>query len=124
MIELLIRVYGGIVAFLLGTLTALFEVFYSNLRIGAALVPASMLVAFAVNFGLTRFAWYTVGKTWAPVFAIAPWFVVMIAAVIQRPEGDWLILPDNWGGALTVVAGMAGFAAPFLRVVTRPRRAI
>jgi len=121
MIELLVRIYGGIVAVLLGGLTAIFEVFYSNLRIGSVLVPASMLIAFAVNFGLTWFAWYTMDKTWAPVFAIVPWCVVMVAAVSQRPEGDWLILPNNWAGALAVVAGMAGFAAPFLRLV-KPRR--
>jgi hypothetical protein len=121
MIDLMVRIGGGVVAFALGALTAVFEVFYSNLRLGTALVPAAMLVAFGANVGLTRFAWFTVGPTWAPALAFVPWCVVMVAAVVERPDGDWLILPNNWAGALTVVAGMAGFAVPFLRLV-KPRR--
>lgn len=121
MIDLIVRIGGGIVAFALGALTGIFEVFYSNLRIGAVLVPASMLVAFAANVALTRFAWFTVRQNWAPVLAFVPWCVVMVAAVSKRSDGDWLILPDNWAGALAVVAGMAGFAMPFLRLV-KPRR--
>lgn len=119
--ETLLRIAGGVVAFALGAVSGVYEVFYSNLRIGAALVPAAMLVAFAANVALTRFCWYAVGTRWAPALAIVPWVAVMIAGVTKRTEGDWLVLPDNWAGALMIVSGMAGFAVPFLRLAT-PRR--
>ncbi|NUT31737.1 MAG: hypothetical protein HOV79_01555 [Hamadaea sp.] len=119
--EIILRIAGAVVAVVLGAVTGVYEVFYSNLRIGAVLMPAAMLVAFGVNVALTRFCWYAVGTRWAPVLAIVPWVAVMIAGVTKRTEGDWLVLPDNWAGALMILAGMAGFAVPFLRLAT-PRR--
>lgn len=117
MTEYLLRVAGGVVCAALGALTALYEVFYSNIFSG---LP-SIVVAFAACFGLTHLAWFTVGTRWAPVLAIVPWLVVTIAAVSQRPEGDAVILGNSWGGALAAVLGMVGFAVPFFRAV-RPRR--
>ncbi|WP_051366505.1 hypothetical protein [Hamadaea tsunoensis] len=119
--DLLLRIAGGIVVAVLGAVTAVYEAFYANLRIGSIPLPVTILGAFAACYLLTLFAWTTVGAYWAPALAIAPWAAVMIAAVSQTAEGDWIILPDSWAGAVTVVAGMLGFAAPFLRLV-RPRR--
>jgi hypothetical protein len=46
----------------------------------------------------------------------------MIAAVSKRPEGDWIVLPDSGTGALTIVAGLVGFAVPFFTsALARPR---
>jgi hypothetical protein len=116
MTEYLLRVAGGAVCAALGALTALYEAFYSNVFTG---LPA-MAVAFLACFGLTHFAWFTVGKRWAPVLAIVPWLTVVVAAVSQRPEGDGVILGNSWAGALAAVLGMVGFAAPYFRSVRRP----
>jgi len=115
--EYLIRIAGGAVCVALGALTALFEAFYSNFFAG---LP-SMVVAFAGGLGLTHFAWYTIGIRWAPAFPIGPWLIVMVAAASQRPEGDAVIVSSSWGGALTAVIGMVGFAVPFFRLPRRPR---
>jgi hypothetical protein len=122
-VDLLLRIAGGVVVAVLGAVTAVYEAFYANLRIGPVPLPVTILGAFAACFFLTLFAWAAVGPHWSPALAIAPWAVVMVAAVSQRPEGDWIVLPDSWAGALTVVAGMAGFAVPFFRLV-RPRRGL
>jgi hypothetical protein len=116
-IDYLIRIVGGAVCVALGALSALFEAFYSNIFLG---LP-SMVVAFAGGFGLTYFAWYAVEKRWAPVFAIVPWLIVMVAAASLRPEGDAVIVSSSWGGALAAVLGMVGFAVPFFRLPRRPR---
>ena len=117
MTDLVIRIAGGVVCVALGALSALYEAFYSNLFAG---LP-SMAVAFAGGFGLTHFAWYTVGTRWAPALAIVPWLVVIVAAAAQRPEGDAVIVSTSWGGALAAVLGMVGFAAPYFRIPRRPR---
>jgi len=111
------RIAAGVVCAALGALTALYEAFYSNFYSG---LPA-VVVAYGACYGLTRFAWYTVGTRWAPVLAIAPWLIVMVAAASQRTEGDGVILGNSWGGALTAVVGMVGFATPYFRSVRRPR---
>jgi hypothetical protein len=116
-VNLLIRIAGGAVCVALGALSAVYQAFYSNIWSG---LP-SMIVAFFACLGLTRFAWYTVGTRWAPVFAIVPWLTVMVAAVSPRPEGDAVILGSSWGGALTAVLGMVGFAVPYFRAPRRPR---
>lgn len=120
--DLLLRIAGGIVTAVLGAVTAVYEAFYANLRIGPVPLPVTILVAFAACYGLTLFSWSTVGPHWAPALAVVPWAAVMIAAVSQTREGDWIILPDSWAGALTIVAGMAGFAAPFFRLMRPGRR--
>jgi hypothetical protein len=101
----------------LGALTALYEAFYSNFFTG---LPA-VVVAFLGCFGLTHFAWYTLGTRWAPVLAIVPWLTVIVAAVSQRPEGDSVIVGNSWTGALAAVLGMVGFAAPYFRSARGPR---
>lgn len=111
MTDRLLRIAGGVVCVALGALSALYEAFYSNFQTG---LPA-VAVAFAGGFGLTHFAWYTVGKRWAPALAIVPWLIVMVAAASQRTEGDGVILGNSWAGALTAVLGMAGFGIPFFR---------
>lgn len=115
--EYLLRIGGGVVCAALGALTAVYEAFYSNFYTG---LPA-VAVAFLGGFGLTHFAWFTVGTRWAPALAIVPWLLVIIAAASQRTEGDGVILGNSWGGALVAVVGMVGFAAPFFRTVRGPR---
>jgi hypothetical protein len=115
--EYALRIGGGVVCAALGALTAVYEAFYSNFYQG---LPA-VAVAFLCGFGLTHFAWFTVGTRWAPVLAIVPWLIVMVAAASQRTEGDGVILGNSCGGALGAVVGMVGFAAPYFRTVRRPR---
>jgi hypothetical protein len=114
--EYLMRAAGSVVCAALGAVSALYEAF------GVIGGLPSMVLAFVGGMGLTHFAWFTVGTRWAPVMAIVPWLVVMVAAVSQRPEGDAIILGTSWVGALTAVLGMIGFAVPFFQANrARPR---
>ncbi|MEV6926009.1 hypothetical protein AB0M46_16150 [Dactylosporangium sp. NPDC051485] len=105
-----IRVAGLLIAVLLAIVFALFEVFYSPLRIGGVRVPVSLVVALATNPLLGWFAFTTSRLRLAALLPGAAWCVIWFGAAGKTSEGDLLITSDNWVGLLTLFTGSLAFA--------------
>lgn len=118
-----LRVVGGLVALAGAVVTALVEVFYTPLYVGAVRLPVTLVLAVVTNAALVWFAYQVTGSK---LFALVPglvWMGLLIAAAGPRSEGD-RILYDAFG-VLVIFAGVAGytFAAYRLLIPAPPRPA-
>ncbi|WP_433394386.1 hypothetical protein [Micromonospora sp. KLBMP9576] len=119
-LDLALRVAGGLVAVLGGTLTAVLELLLATLRVGGQLIGVSVLVAVVANIALSWFAHEAVGRRWAVVLPATPWFVLMAVAAVRTAEGDLLVSGDNWVGLAMIVAGAMTFAVMGFRQILAP----
>lgn len=100
---------GG-VCLLLGAAVAI-----GALAVHRMLVPAGLVLAIGTTFATAWWLRGTVGRTMA--LYVAGWLAVLVAAVVGRPEGDYVIANDvrGWGmiaaGLGLVVVGLVSLAA-------------
>ncbi|MEH0972404.1 hypothetical protein V6U77_14885 [Micromonospora sp. CPCC 205546] len=120
LLDLALRVAGGLVAVLGGMLTGVLELLLATLRVGGQLIGVSVLVAIGANIALSWFAHETVGRRWAVALPATPWFVLMAVAAVRTAEGDLLVSGDNWVGLAMIVAGAMTFAVMGFRQVLAP----
>ncbi|MFF3851569.1 hypothetical protein [Micromonospora sp. NPDC002575] len=120
LLDLALRVAGGVVAVVAAVATGLLELILSTVRVSGTLVGASVPVAVLANVALSWFAHAAVGRRWAVVLPATPWFVLMGAAAIRTSEGDLLLAGDNWVGLAMIVAGAMTFAVMGFRQVLAP----
>ncbi|MEV4463203.1 hypothetical protein AB0J51_06230 [Micromonospora echinofusca] len=120
LLDLALRVAGGLVAVLGGTLTAVLELLLATLRVGGQLIGVSVLVAIGANIALSWFAHEAVGRRWAVALPATPWFVLMAVAAVRTAEGDLLVSGDNWVGLAMIVAGAMTFAVMGFRQILAP----
>jgi hypothetical protein len=120
LLDLALRVVGGLVAVLGAVATGLLELIWSTVRVGGQLIGVSVLVAVVANIALGWFAHAAVGRRWAVLLPATPWFVLMGAAAVRTSEGDLLLAGDNWVGLAMIVAGAMTFAVIGFRQVLAP----
>ncbi|MER5333405.1 hypothetical protein [Micromonospora sp. NPDC002717] len=120
LLDLALRVAGGLVAVLGGVLTAVLELLLATLRVGGQLIGVSVVLAIAANIALSWFAHEAVGRRWAVALPALPWFVLMAVAAVRTTEGDLLVAGDNWVGLAMIVAGAMTFAVMGFRQVLAP----
>ncbi|MEU5946213.1 hypothetical protein ABZ793_11695 [Micromonospora sp. NPDC047465] len=121
LLDLALRVAGGLVAVLGGVLTAVLELLLATLRVGGQLIGVSVVLAVAANIALSWFAHEAVGRRWAVALPALPWFVLMAVAAVRTTEGDLLVAGDNWVGLAMIVAGAMTFAVMgFRQVLAQP----
>lgn len=120
LLDLALRVAGGLVAVLGGVLTAVLELLLATLRVGGQLIGVSVLLAVAANVALSWFAHEAVGRRWAVALPALPWFVLMAVAAVRTAEGDLLVAGDNWVGLAMIVAGAMTFAVMGFRQILAP----
>ena len=101
--RVLVFVGWGVAAVVVGTWLALVEVFWLPLRVAGVLFPLSVLVAAVGNLLLPRLALRLSSSRLAAALTGVAWIVVVVAAMIRRPEGDLLIT----GGGATGVVNLA-----------------
>ncbi|RIV33180.1 hypothetical protein D2L64_24260 [Micromonospora radicis] len=119
-----LRVAGGLIAVVAGTVTAVLELLLAPLRIGGYPIGVAVLVAVVANAALSWFAIETVGSRWAVALPALPWVVIMVAAADRTSEGDVLLI-GNWVGFVLVVVGAMTFAVMAFRSILAaqpPRR--
>ncbi|WP_117665511.1 hypothetical protein [Micromonospora sp. MW-13] len=117
LLDVALRVVGGVLAVLGAVVTGLLELILSTVRVGGQLIGVSVLVAVAANIALSWFAYAVVGRRWAVVLPATPWFVLMGAAAVRTSEGDLLLAGDNWVGLAMIVVGAMTFAVMGFRQV-------
>ncbi|MEU6075608.1 hypothetical protein [Micromonospora sp. NPDC047074] len=120
LLDLALRVAGGLVAVLAGALTAVLELLLATLRVGGHLIGVSVLIAVGANIALSWFAHEAVGRRWAVALPATPWFVLMAVAAVRTAEGDLLVTGDNWVGLAMIVAGAMTFAVMGFRQILAP----
>ncbi|MFF5179495.1 hypothetical protein ACFY2Q_15865 [Micromonospora sp. NPDC000316] len=120
LLDLGLRVTGGIVVVVAGVVTGVLELLLATLRVGGQLVGVSVLVAVGANIALSWFAHEAVGRRWAVALPGVPWFALMAVAAIRTNEGDLLLAGDNWVGLAMIVAGAMTFAVMGFRQVLAP----
>ncbi|WP_092378251.1 hypothetical protein [Micromonospora phaseoli] len=118
-VDIGLRVTGGVLAVVAGAATAVLELLLAPLRIGGYLVGAAVLVAVIANVALSWFAIETVGRRWAVALPALPWVAVMMVAADRTDEGD-VLLVGNWVGLTLVVAGAMTFAVMAFRSILAP----
>ncbi|PZG00528.1 hypothetical protein [Micromonospora deserti] len=117
LLDLALRVAGGLIAVFGGVLSAVLELLLATVRVGGQLVGVSVLVAVGANVALSWFANRTVERRWAVALPALPWFVLMAVAAVRTAEGDLLLAGDNWVGLAMIVTGAMTFAVMGFRQV-------
>jgi len=97
------RVAAGLLVLVIAFWMALVEVFWLPLRVGGVLLPVSVVVAVVANLLLPRLALRMSGSRLFAVLTGVVWLVVVVAAMIRRPEGDLIIT----GGGATGIVNLA-----------------
>jgi hypothetical protein len=119
------RVAAGLLTLAIAFWLALVEVFWLPLRVGGVLLPVSVVVAVVANLLLPRLALRLSGSRLFAALTGVVWLVVVVAAMIRRPEGDLII---TGGGATGVVhlafllLGVLAAAFAVGRALGGPRR--
>jgi hypothetical protein len=97
------RVAGGLLALVVAVWMALVEIFWLPLRVGGVLLPVSVVAAVVANLLLPRLALRLSGSRLVAALTGVAWLVIVVAAMIRRPEGDLIIT----GGGATGVVNLA-----------------
>ncbi|MDM4720668.1 hypothetical protein QTQ03_14140 [Micromonospora sp. WMMA1363] len=116
LVDLTLRVAGGLLAVVGGVLSAALELLLAPVRVGGYLVGVAVLVAVGANLALGWFAHRTVERRWAVALPAVPWFVIVAVAGIRTAEGD-VLLTGTWVDLLLVVAGAMTFAVVGFRQI-------
>ena len=123
LLDLALRVVGGLVSVLGGVLAALLGLLLSTVRVGGQLIGVSVLVTIGAAIALSWFAYATVGRKWAVALPALPWFALMAVAAVRTAEGDLLVSGDNWVGLAMITTGAMTFAVmAFRQILGRPQR--
>ncbi|MFC0503327.1 hypothetical protein [Micromonospora costi] len=112
-----VRVAGGLVAVVAGVVTGLLELILATVRVAGQLIGVSVLLAIGANIVLSWFAHESVGRRWSVALPAVPWFVLMAVAAVRTSEGDLLLAGDNWVGLVMIVAGAMTFAVMGFRQI-------
>jgi hypothetical protein len=86
-----------------GAWLALVEVFWLPLRVAGVLLPVSIPAAVVGNLMLTGLYLRASGSRLVATLPALTWLVVVVAAMVRRPEGDLVIT----GGGATGIVNLA-----------------
>ncbi|MFJ6198407.1 hypothetical protein [Micromonospora sp. NPDC092111] len=120
LLDLGLRLVGGLVAVVGGVLTALLGLLLSTVRVGGHLIGVSVAVTIVGAIAASWFAYATVGRKWAVALPALPWFVLMALAAVRTAEGDLLVAGDNWVGLAMITTGAMTFAVMAFRQILGP----
>lgn len=98
----------SVAAVLVSAWIAVVEVLWLPLRVGAVLVPLSVVGAVVGNLTIGIGARRLSGSAAPAVAAAVTWLVVVVAAMIPRSEGDLLIVGGGATGVVNIVYLMVG----------------
>jgi len=115
----------SVTALLVAAWLALVEVFWLPLRVAGVLFPLSIAGAVVFNLLLPRLALRLSGSRAVAAIPAVTWLVVVVGAMIRRPEGDLVIGGTGALGIVSLAFLMLGvLAAAFAigRVLSGPHR--
>ncbi|MCW2532363.1 MAG: conserved rane protein of unknown function [Blastococcus sp.] len=119
------RMAGGLLSLVVAVWMALVEVFWLPLRVGGVVLPVSVVAAVVANLLLPQLALRLSGSRLVAALTGVAWLVVVVAAMIRRPEGDLIITGGGATGVVNLAFLLLGvLAAAFAvgRALGGPRR--
>ena len=117
---------GAVLGVLAAGWLALVEVFWLPLRVGAVLVPVSVVAAVVGNLLIVGAVRRLTGSGGAAVLPAVAWLAVVVPAMIQRPEGDLIIIGGGAAGVVNLgflLLGVVSAAVAVGRALSGPRMA-
>ncbi|MEV0154366.1 hypothetical protein AB0H57_11590 [Micromonospora sp. NPDC050686] len=139
LLDVLLRVAGGLVALFAGALVAVLELILAvaaweqvkarpttsgEVLVGVAAGVAGLVLVVVATVALSWFAHSAVGTRWAALLPALPWFVLMAVAAVRTREGDLLLGGDNLLGLGLILAGAVTFAVMLFRQLLAPVPAV
>jgi hypothetical protein len=106
----------GLLAAVVSLWLALTEVFWLPLRVGPVLLPVSVLVAVVGNLLLPGAALRRSGSRAVAVVPAVVWLVVVVGAMMRRPEGDLVITGGGATGTVNLAFLLLGVLAAAVAV--------
>ena len=103
-------------AVLVAAWLTLVEVFWLPLRVGAVVLPVSVLAAVVGNVLLVRSAHRLSGSRAVAVAPAITWLVIVIGAMMPRPEGDLVLVGTGVAGVVNLVFLLLGVTAAAVAV--------
>ncbi|MEU5723896.1 hypothetical protein [Micromonospora sp. NPDC047738] len=137
-LDLALRVAGGVVAVWAGVLAAVLDLLFATWAwevvkgrpggavkavVGTSLAVGGIAAVVVLTILVGWFAHVAVGTRWAAALPALPWFVVIVAGGIRTAEGDLALSGDNLLGLGLVVAGAITFAVLGFRQLVVPPNA-
>jgi hypothetical protein len=123
--QALARAGWAVLAVLVAGWLAVVEVFWLPLRVDGVLVPVSVAAAVVGNLLIVRAARWLSGSGAVALLPAVAWLVVVVAAMIRRPEGDLLIVGGGDTGVVNLAFLLVGVVAAAVaagRALAVPRR--
>jgi len=130
-----LRVAGVLIAIVAAVVSGAFELVLSTLRAGdvvsvwrgdaigsggGPVIGLSILLAAVLNYGIAWFAVSTTGRKWAIGPPWALWTLLMlVAAGVRTPEGDYLLSGDNWVALVMILVGSLTYAVYSYRMILK-----
>lgn len=101
----------GLCAAAVSSWLALVEVFWLPLRVGGVLVPVSVVAAVVGNLLLVSVTLRLSGSKVVAALPAVGWLVVVLAAMVRRPEGDLLLVAGGTTGLVNTAFLLLGVLA-------------
>jgi hypothetical protein len=105
------RAAWAVAVVLLAAWLALVEVFWLPLRVAGVPCPLSIAAAVAGNLWLPRLALRYSGSRLVAVLPAGTWLVVVVGAMVRRPEGDLVMSGVGVMGVVNLAFLMLGVLA-------------
>ena len=123
--EVLRTAFWAVLGVLAAAWLALVEIFWLPLRVGGILLPVSVLAAVVGNLLLVDAVRRLTGSGAPAVLPAVAWLVVVVTAMIRRPEGDLIIAGSGDTGVVNLgflLLGVVAAAYAVGRALSGPRR--
>jgi hypothetical protein len=130
-----LRIAGVVIAIVAAVVSGAFELLLSTLRAGdvvsvwrgdaigsggGPVIGLSIVLAAVLNYGIAWFAVTTTGRKWALGPPWALWTLLMlVAAGVRTPEGDYLLAGDNWVALVMILVGSLTYAVYSYRMILK-----
>jgi hypothetical protein len=104
-------------------LLALVGGFLTPLRVGAVLIPVSLVLVIVGNWLLVRLTYVATGAVGLSLLPALAWLVVTLVLSRRTTEGDLVLAGNNWVANVYIIVGCTAAALPAYRLINpRPRR--
>jgi hypothetical protein len=121
---------GALLAVALSIVSSVWEAFLTPLsyqwsnggHLHSVRLPAAVVLAVIGNAALVWFTRTLTGRTIVVLAPAVAWIIPMLFATDRTREGDWVVLPNNWVGLLTIFAGATTFAVALFRLLLQSPR--
>ena len=112
-----LKVCGAVVGIWGGVVLAVYTMFLTPFRLGAVLVPLSIVLAIGGNAALIWFTYTVTGNKFVGLLPGLVWVVLTFLAADRTTEGDLVLYQQNWVATVYLFAGSATVGVAGYRLI-------